>query len=89
MNEFTKNELMAILEALTIIDKDATIRPEIYWNDDLPLKICNMIENYCEHECQHESDGYDYFKIAEGELLMDVLKKRKCELKCKKCGVIW
>ncbi len=54
MNDFTKEELEAILEALTIIDKDPTIKPEIFWGDSLPEKICHMIDNYCEHEETYE-----------------------------------
>ncbi len=48
MNDFTKEELEAILEALTIIDRDTDIKPQIYWGDSLPEKICHMIENYRE-----------------------------------------
>jgi len=52
MNDFTKEELQGILEALQIIDKNPFIRPDIYWPDSLPIKIQSMIDNYCEHECK-------------------------------------
>ncbi len=60
MNDFTKEELEAILEALTIIDKDTSIIPKIYWSDSLPEKICHMIDNYCEHDNVKSTSDTDY-----------------------------
>lgn len=84
MNDFTIDELRFIWNRLAITDY--TNAPDMV---DLANKVCAMIDNYCEHECQHESDGYDYFKIKEDELLLDVLKTRACQLKCKRCGQIY
>jgi hypothetical protein len=58
MNDFTKEELEAILEGLSIIDKDPTIIPEIYWEDNLPEKIMMMISNYCDHPEEYEDFNY-------------------------------
>ena len=77
MNDFTKDELLHLRHTLHF----ANIHD---W--EIGKKIQSMIDNYCEH---HESDRYDYFKIAENEMLMDVLKKRKPDLKCKKCGALY
>jgi hypothetical protein len=88
MNNFTKEELESILNW-----GDVYCEFGASWSYKVhkPLidKIQSMIDSYCEHECKHESDGYDYFKIKEDEFLMDVLEKRKCQLKCNKCGMLY
>jgi hypothetical protein len=84
MSDFTKDELEYIENGLGwLCQQNPCHTIEI---GKLMTKVDSMIDSYCEH---HESDGYDYFKIAENEMLMDVLKKRKPDLKCKKCGVFW
>ncbi len=55
MNDFTKEELKGILDALKTIDSNPFIRPENYWPDSLKNKIQSMIDNYCEHEFQIKS----------------------------------
>lgn len=81
MNDFTKEELQDIYE---VFDRQGACRLL-----DLKSKIQSMIDNYCDQDCKHESDGYDYFKIGEDELLMDVLKTRKHQLKCSKCHRVY
>lgn len=88
MNNFTKEELENLNIMLKRVQKDCYTY-EFHLLDSLSCKIQSMIDNYCEHECEHESDGYDYFKIGEDELLMDVLKTRKHQLKCRKCKRIY
>ena len=45
MNDFTKDELTEIYEALM----DTLVPISEY----LPSKVQSMIDNYCEHECEH------------------------------------
>lgn len=75
MNNFTKEELEGILEALQIIDSDPSIRPKMYWEDNLKDKIQSMIDNYCEHEYENNF-GIDS---------RSRLEKSKNPM-CKKCG---
>lgn len=89
MNDFTKEELEIIYLDMTVYAKKATPLNESPSHLDLRNKIQSLINDYCEHECIHESDGYDYFRIAEDELLLDVLKARKNQFKCKKCQRIY
>ena len=47
MNDFTKKELIEIQEAVN------------YWHEGIETrltdKLQSMIDNYCEHECNHEN----------------------------------
>lgn len=64
MNDFTKEELQTILEALTIIDADPSIKPEIYWPDSLRYKIQSMINNYREAPCNTKKIATSHLKEA-------------------------
>lgn len=87
MNDFTKEELECLHNAIALQLRDIPMsETNAIRRSELVGKLQSMIDNYCE---QHESDGFDYFKIAEDELLMDVLKSRKHQLKCKICGKLY
>lgn len=90
MNDFTKEELEDLRNGVRLLLEqdhcDGGYTREIRALED---KLQSMIDSYCEHDCNHESDGYDYFKIGEDELLMDVLKTRKHQLICVKCQRIY
>jgi hypothetical protein len=48
MNDFTKEELKHIKDMLF------GIKTNFDYEDDVINKIQSMIDNYCEHECNHE-----------------------------------
>jgi hypothetical protein len=50
MNDFTKAELEFIWQKLAIANYDNT------GMQDLPNKVCSMIDNYCEHEDTYHCD---------------------------------
>ncbi len=80
MNDFTKEELI-MLKRLTLQHVN-----QFRENSDciaLLNKIQSMIENYCEHE----TDGYTYYKSGERctDFLTYACSDSPCFLKCKKC----
>ncbi len=72
MNEFTKEELEMILS-----DLNRAIFSRYYRNGmkELREKLKLMIDNYCEHQCDHQWDGI---------LISEIPNTGKC----KKCGTI-
>lgn len=55
MNDFTKEELLSIIDAFKWIKDDPAWRNKEGWDDELEVKIRDMIAN-----CKHESDGMCY-----------------------------
>lgn len=49
MNDFTKEELISILDAFNYVEDDPCWRNVGGIDDPLKSKIQSMIDNYCEH----------------------------------------
>ena len=73
MNDFTKDELESLLGALRYIDDDPAWRTNdgSGWDDDLAIKIADMIANYCDHDWQ-PTTGKHY--------------QMQYSMECKHCG---
>lgn len=88
MNDFTKEELEEIEDGLILSLQqphcDSTWANSVR---DLRKKIQSMIDNYCEHE----SDGYTYYKGGDRctDFLVYACNDSPCLLKCKKCGKLF
>lgn len=54
MNNFTKEELEHIIEALLMLKKGGWIKS----NESIQYKIQSIIENYCDHKEQYEDLDY-------------------------------
>ena len=83
MNDFTKEELKVIMEMY----KNGIPGTYIEGMGHLIIKIQSMIDNYCEHE----SDGYTYYKSGDRwtDFLVYACSNSPCLLKCKKCGELF
>ncbi len=85
MNEFTKQELISLEDAL--YSKTAEEMPDWLNKSPLLIKLRDMIDSYCEHE----SDDYTYYK--DGTRCTDFLTyachDSPCFMKCKKCQELY
>lgn len=50
MNDFTKEELLTLIDAFKWIRDEPSWRNQEGWDDKLQHKIQSMIDDYCEHE---------------------------------------
>ncbi len=83
MNDFTKEELQHIYDGLWMLGK-------LGW-EKTDLTYCKKIGAMIDNHCEHESDGYVYYKsgVKCTDFLIYVSSDSPCLLKCKKCSQLF